>query len=84
MTGKCTVQVIDKAAKQEVDKAVEEAKASPVPREEDLWTDIYYKGTEPPVMRGREREEVRRVILFAKQTSLPNTVLIGSLQVHVY
>jgi len=41
-----------------VDKAVDEAKASPVPRAEDLWTDIYYKGTEPSVMRGRERDEV--------------------------
>ena len=28
------------------------------PRAVDLWTDIYYKGTEPPRMRGREREEV--------------------------
>ena len=28
------------------------------PSTKDLWTDIYYKGTEPPFMRGREREEV--------------------------
>ncbi|EIW84662.1 mitochondrial pyruvate dehydrogenase E1 component beta subunit [Coniophora puteana RWD-64-598 SS2] len=49
---------IDKDAKAEVDKAVEEAKASPEPELKDLWTDIYYKGTEPPFMRGREREEV--------------------------
>ncbi|KAG8983506.1 alpha subunit of pyruvate dehydrogenase [Tulasnella sp. 427] len=49
---------IDKAAKAEVDQAVEEAKASPEPSIKDLWTDIYYKGTEPPYMRGREREEV--------------------------
>jgi len=48
---------LDKDAKAEVDAAVEEAKASPEPRVEDLWTDIYYKGTEPPFMRGREREE---------------------------
>ncbi|THH01647.1 hypothetical protein EW026_g1082 [Hermanssonia centrifuga] len=48
----------DKEAKAEVDHAVEEAKASPVPLEKDLWTDIYYKGTEPPYMRGREREEI--------------------------
>jgi hypothetical protein len=41
-----------------VDQAVEEAKASPEPEPKDLWTDIYYKGTEPPFMRGREREEV--------------------------
>ncbi|KAJ7669408.1 mitochondrial pyruvate dehydrogenase E1 component beta subunit [Mycena polygramma] len=49
---------LDKDAKAEVDAAVEEAKASPEPLEKDLWTDIYYKGTEPPYMRGREREEV--------------------------
>jgi pyruvate dehydrogenase E1 component alpha subunit len=48
----------DKDAKSEVDAAVEEAKASPEPKVKDLWTDIYYKGTEPPQMRGREREEV--------------------------
>ncbi|KAF8897305.1 dehydrogenase E1 component-domain-containing protein [Infundibulicybe gibba] len=49
---------IDKNAKAEVDEAVEEAKASPEPLLKDLWSDIYYKGTEPPSMRGREREEV--------------------------
>lgn len=49
---------IDKQAKAVVDQAVEEAKASPEPELKDLWTDIYYKGTEPPYMRGREREEV--------------------------
>lgn len=50
---------IDKKAKQEVDAAVEEAKQSPEPPLKDVWTDIYYAGTEPPSMRGREREEVR-------------------------
>lgn len=50
--------MLDKEAKAEVDKAVEEAKASPEPELKSLWTDIYYKGTEPPNMRGREREEV--------------------------
>ncbi|KAF8646295.1 hypothetical protein AX16_007281 [Volvariella volvacea WC 439] len=49
---------LDKEAKAEVDAAVEEAKASPEPEAKDLWTDIYYKGTEPSYMRGREREEV--------------------------
>ncbi|KIP08713.1 hypothetical protein PHLGIDRAFT_87730 [Phlebiopsis gigantea 11061_1 CR5-6] len=48
----------DKEAKIEVDQAVEEAKASPFPVEKDLWTDIYYAGTQPSFMRGREREEV--------------------------
>ena len=54
-----STQQLDKLAKAEVDEAVEEAKASPVPLDKDLWTDIYYKGTEPPFMRGREKEEVR-------------------------
>ncbi|TFK20333.1 mitochondrial pyruvate dehydrogenase E1 component beta subunit [Coprinopsis marcescibilis] len=49
---------LDKAAKAEVDAAVEKAKASAEPVAKDLWTDIYYKGTEPSSMRGREREEV--------------------------
>jgi pyruvate dehydrogenase E1 component alpha subunit len=54
---------LDKEGKREVDEAVEEAKASPEPRPEDLWADIYYKGTEPPYMRGREREVVRSLFL---------------------
>jgi pyruvate dehydrogenase E1 component alpha subunit len=49
---------MDKEAKSVVDKAVEEAKTSPEPSTAGLWTDIYYAGTEPPFMRGREREEV--------------------------
>ena len=49
---------MDKAAKAEVDAAVEEAKASPFPSESELWTDIYASGTEPLAMRGRDREEV--------------------------
>ncbi|KZT53539.1 pyruvate dehydrogenase e1 component alpha subunit [Calocera cornea HHB12733] len=49
---------IDKKAREEVNEAVEEAKKSPEPEIKDLWTDIYYKGTEPPLMRGREREEI--------------------------
>ena len=53
------LKAIDKEAKAEVDTAVEEAKASPFPDEKELWTDIYSAGTEPPFMRGREREEVR-------------------------
>jgi pyruvate dehydrogenase E1 component alpha subunit len=53
------LKALDKEAKAEVDAAVEEAKASPEPAISDLWTDIYYKGTEPAFMRGRDREEVR-------------------------
>lgn len=50
---------LDKDAKAEVDAAVAEAKESPEPVTVDLWSDIYYKNTGPPVMRGREREEVK-------------------------
>lgn len=57
-------QQLDKIAKSDVDAAVEEAKASPEPEVKDLWTDIYYKGTAPPYMRGREREEVRQFLAF--------------------
>jgi pyruvate dehydrogenase E1 component alpha subunit len=49
----------DKEAKAEVDAAVAEAKEGPQPLTVDLWTDIYYKNTQPPSMRGRKREEVR-------------------------
>lgn len=53
-----SLQNIEKEARAEVDQAVEEAKASPLPEPGQLWTDIYAKGSEPPFMRGREREEV--------------------------
>ncbi|KAJ7226852.1 dehydrogenase E1 component-domain-containing protein [Mycena pura] len=46
-------QQLDKDAKAEVDAAVEEAKASPEPLAKNLWT----KGTEPPFMHGRVRED---------------------------
>ncbi|KAF9522177.1 mitochondrial pyruvate dehydrogenase E1 component beta subunit [Crepidotus variabilis] len=49
---------LDKDAKAEVDQAVAEVKESPEPLIKDLWSDIYFKGTEPPFMRGREREEI--------------------------
>lgn len=48
---------IDKNAKSEVDEAVKEAKESPEPSMDDFWTDVYYKGTEPAYLRGREPEE---------------------------
>lgn len=34
-----------------------EAQKDPPPDESELFTDIYAKGTEPPIIRGREREE---------------------------
>ncbi|KAK4700465.1 pyruvate dehydrogenase E1 component alpha subunit, partial [Phenoliferia sp. Uapishka_3] len=52
------LKAIDKAARQEVEIAVEEAKKSPEPSQEtDMYTDIYYKGTNPMYMRGRESQE---------------------------
>jgi pyruvate dehydrogenase E1 component alpha subunit len=35
------LQAIDKAAKEEVDAAVAEAKESPMPDLKEFWTDIY-------------------------------------------
>ncbi|KAF8634533.1 hypothetical protein AX15_000832 [Amanita polypyramis BW_CC] len=49
---------LDKNAKAEVDAAVEEAKASPFPNSNDLFTDVYQNGTEVPFIRGRDREEI--------------------------
>lgn len=88
------LKAIDKAARHEVEVAVEEAKKSPEPSQQtDMYTDsefdgllfdcksgsdscicptVYYKGTAPMYMRGREREEVGHnfrltVILFDTQ-----------------
>ena len=75
VTDEKNLKSIDKGAKEEVDKAVEEAQKSAHPDLKEFWTDIYvspsglssepsliralqYKGTEPPFMRGREKEEV--------------------------
>jgi pyruvate dehydrogenase E1 component alpha subunit len=69
---------VDKKAKQEVDAAVEEAKQSAEPRLKDLWTDIYYAGTEPEFMRGREREEVRQYEFLSNQLT-NTTILLDSL-----
>ncbi|KAH6886507.1 dehydrogenase E1 component-domain-containing protein, partial [Coprinopsis sp. MPI-PUGE-AT-0042] len=51
------LKAIDMEAKNVLDAAVEKAKSSPEPAVKELWSDIYYKGTEPEMMRGREREE---------------------------
>ncbi|GBE81889.1 mitochondrial pyruvate dehydrogenase E1 component beta subunit [Sparassis latifolia] len=54
------LKAIDKESKNEVDKAVEEAKKLAIPPAENLWTDVYATGYEPPYLRGREREEIHR------------------------
>jgi hypothetical protein len=46
----------------QVDKAVEEARASSMPWPEDLWTNIY-KGTKPLIIHSCEHNEVRQVVL---------------------
>lgn len=61
------LKAIDKAARHEVEVAVEEAKKSPEPDQEvDMYTDIYYKGTAPQYLRGREREEVRFFFFYPR------------------
>lgn len=49
-----TLKGIEREVKAQIDKAVEEAKASPEPNVDQLFTDIYVKGTEPATLRGCE------------------------------
>ncbi|KIY53606.1 mitochondrial pyruvate dehydrogenase E1 component beta subunit [Fistulina hepatica ATCC 64428] len=58
------LKAIDNEARAEVEKAAEEAQASPEPAAASIWHDVYYPGTEPPFMRGREREEVRYICCY--------------------
>ncbi|KAK9469901.1 dehydrogenase E1 component-domain-containing protein [Lipomyces arxii] len=53
------IKAIDKECRAEVDKEVIEAEASPAPEASPtlLFEDVYIKGTEPPVLRGRIPEE---------------------------
>lgn len=52
------LKAIDKEAKAEVAKAVEEAKKSPMPGHHEFSHDIYVSGTEPAHMRGRTKDEI--------------------------
>ncbi|KAG0060201.1 alpha subunit of pyruvate dehydrogenase [Linnemannia elongata] len=52
------MKAIDKAARVEVDQAVEEAKASGEPDLSEFWTQIYQKEAGVPSVRGREPEEI--------------------------
>ncbi|KAG0249086.1 alpha subunit of pyruvate dehydrogenase [Mortierella polycephala] len=54
------IKSMDKSARARVDKAMEEAKASPQPDIEEFWTHVYKKGYEVPFLRGREPEEFHR------------------------
>jgi hypothetical protein len=51
------LKAIDKGSKAKVEKALEAAKASPKPDANGFWANIYYRGVEPPFIRGREKEE---------------------------
>ncbi|RIB04810.1 dehydrogenase E1 component-domain-containing protein [Gigaspora rosea] len=51
----------EKEARAIVDEAAEKAKNDPYPKESELWTDIYVRGTEPDSIRGRECEEIGTV-----------------------
>ncbi|KAI9209200.1 pyruvate dehydrogenase e1 component alpha subunit [Polychytrium aggregatum] len=51
---------IEKEIRAEIDKAVEESKASPEPNAEELWTDIYAPGYEVPTVRGCTPFEVKQ------------------------
>ncbi|KAI7894255.1 dehydrogenase E1 component-domain-containing protein [Mucor mucedo] len=49
---------MDKQTKKEVDAAQKEAEASPEPKLDEFWSDIYVPGSEPPIVRGRIASEV--------------------------
>ncbi|GAA5908489.1 hypothetical protein JCM5296_004774 [Sporobolomyces johnsonii] len=57
---------IDKDARTEVEVAVEEAKKSPEPAQSAMHDDVYFRGTNPMWLRGREREEL---YIFPKEQS---------------
>ncbi|KNE72363.1 pyruvate dehydrogenase (acetyl-transferring) E1 component, alpha subunit [Allomyces macrogynus ATCC 38327] len=61
ITTEADLKVLDKEAKEHVDQAVEEAKASPEPALEEMWTEIYQKGTEPDTIRGCVPQEIIRL-----------------------
>ncbi|KAI9325979.1 dehydrogenase E1 component-domain-containing protein [Zopfochytrium polystomum] len=48
------LKAVEKEVKAEIDRAVEEAKASPEPPVEDLYKHVYVEGTEVPYLRGCE------------------------------
>ncbi|RKP10535.1 dehydrogenase E1 component-domain-containing protein [Thamnocephalis sphaerospora] len=52
-----TLKQIEKEVRAEVDQSVQEAKDGKEPDESELFTDIYIKGTEPSLLRGRDLEE---------------------------
>ena len=53
------IQKIDKEVRALMDKAVEEAKASPEPAASELYTEIYAPGSEPPFIKGCEPNDFK-------------------------
>ncbi|CAG8530369.1 2834_t:CDS:2 [Ambispora gerdemannii] len=53
---------IDKDARATIDEAVKLAHNDPFPDETELYTYIFVEGSEPPFVRGREKEEVGHVV----------------------
>ncbi|RHZ88531.1 hypothetical protein Glove_22g128 [Diversispora epigaea] len=50
---------IEKDVRSIIDKAAQEAQNDPIPDDSELYTDVYAKGSEIPIIRGCEREEFR-------------------------
>ncbi|CAG8555011.1 5594_t:CDS:2 [Diversispora eburnea] len=50
---------IEKDVRSIIDKAAQDAQNDPIPDDSELYTDVYAKGSEIPIIRGREREEFR-------------------------
>ncbi|CAG8557658.1 9747_t:CDS:2, partial [Acaulospora morrowiae] len=51
------IKTIEKEIRANIDEAVKLAQNDPLPDESEIWTNVYVKGSEPPTIRGREREE---------------------------
>ncbi|CDH59749.1 mitochondrial pyruvate dehydrogenase e1component beta subunit [Lichtheimia corymbifera JMRC:FSU:9682] len=54
------IKAIDKEARKLIEKETQEAEASPEPDLKEFWSDIYIKGTEPSIIRGRVPSESHR------------------------
>ncbi|KAK9762931.1 alpha subunit of pyruvate dehydrogenase [Basidiobolus ranarum] len=54
------LKAIEKEARRVVDEEAAAAKASPEPEVEEVWTDIYVKGSEPQFLRGRHSQEIHK------------------------
>ncbi|KAG1622700.1 hypothetical protein G6F45_011082 [Rhizopus arrhizus] len=58
MATEADLKALDKECRKVVDEALKKAEAAPEPPVSEFHTQIYQPGTEPPVVRGREPNEV--------------------------